>query len=162
MKASIQDIQRLTQDREVELKELEVQEASLQSKRESLQSQITQVENLNRQVEQYVFILLLVLYIDIFRRMGSQNLQEKYQQTTEARNKVETTIGQTDSDLKKCTEALNAMKEKLAQRNMTKRTITDNLRYREGLSEILAMEDEIKKREKHIHATLPQVPGWYF
>lgn len=89
--------------------------------------------------------------------MLAQLLQDKYQQTTDARNKIETTIVQTDSDLKKCTEALNAMKEKLAQRNMTKRTITDNLRYREGLSEILTLEDEIKKREKHISATLPQV-----
>jgi hypothetical protein len=91
--------------------------------------------------------------------MGPQHLQDKLQQATEARAKAEDTITQTDDDLKKCTDALNAMKEKLAQRNMTKRTITDNLRYREGLSEILALENEIKKREKHISSTLPQVIG---
>lgn len=89
--------------------------------------------------------------------MGPQLLQDKLQQANEARAKAESTIAQTDNDLKKCTDALDAMKEKLAQRNMTKRTISDNLRYREGLSEILAIENEIKKRERHISNTLPQV-----
>jgi chromosome segregation ATPase len=89
--------------------------------------------------------------------MGPQHLQDKLQQATETRAKAEATIAQTDSDLKKCSDALDAMKEKLAQRNMTKRTITDNIRYREGLGEILALENEIKKREKHISSTLPQV-----
>ena len=89
--------------------------------------------------------------------MGPQHLQDKLEQATEARANAEATIAQTDTDLKKCTDALNAMKEKLAQRNMTKRTITDILRYREGLSEILTLENEIKKREKHISSTLPQV-----
>jgi DNA repair exonuclease SbcCD ATPase subunit len=122
------------------MKELETKEAAMQAKRESFQSLAQQVENLNKQIE-----------------MGPQHLHEKLQQTTEARAKAEDTVTQIDADIKKCANLLNATKEKLAQRNVTKRTIVDNIRYREGLSEILALEEDIKKREKHIANTLPQV-----
>eukprot|EP00026_Physarum_polycephalum_P000773 Phypoly_transcript_00774.p1 GENE.Phypoly_transcript_00774~~Phypoly_transcript_00774.p1 ORF type:complete len:1313 (+),score=243.76 Phypoly_transcript_00774:90-4028(+) len=140
VKASLASIQNIVQNRNKVLKELEAKETSMQAKREAMQSQVQQIENLHKQIEM----------------MGPQHLQDKLQQATEARAKAEATIAQTDSDLKKCSEALDAMKEKLAQRNMTKRTITDNLRYREGLGEILTLENEIRKREKHISNTLPQ------
>ncbi len=89
--------------------------------------------------------------------MGPEQLQANLKNIQARRLEVEENLHRIDADLKRLTELLDHIKTKLAQRNMSKRTIADNLRYREGLREVLALGDEIAAKEKSISSVLPQV-----
>ncbi len=82
--------------------------------------------------------------------MDQLNLNNKLQAAVSSKNELEQKLETIRQETKNLAEQIEEGRDQLAQRETTRRSIADNIKYREQLAQIKALEDKIKEKEQSL------------
>lgn len=134
MAAASAEIQSVSNSRNELKKEALSKEEGIQQEKESFQSRLNKLESIEQQLTQ-------LESIDIISKLESVSVIMKEGQSKYENIKLEA---------KTISDQIEEIKTKRSSKDLNKRNLADNIRYRQQLSQIRQMENKIKEKEEYL------------
>lgn len=127
-------------------KEYSTQDEQLQLEKDTFQSRLSKVESLEQQLLPYV--PSLTYYLIFFVRNSVQDITTKMEQILANKKEAESKLAATVAEIKANTDRIDEIRTQLSQREINRRNIAENIRYRQQLASIKSLEASIKEKEQ--------------
>lgn len=101
-----------------------------------------------------MLLIVCVVTNDAVYRLSVESIKAKVEEATKLKKQLEAKIESIHQESRNSVDRLNDIREQLAQRDITKRNISDNIKYREQLNAIKTLEAKIKEKERAISAVM--------
>jgi predicted patatin/cPLA2 family phospholipase len=86
--------------------------------------------------------------------LAVESIKARVDEAAKLKKQLEAKIESINQESRNSVDRLNDIRDQLAQRDITKRNISDNIKYREQLNAIRTLEAKIKEKEKAISAVM--------